>query len=347
MDNISSVNIKQTSDMIKLCLNMKKHKVNIPLMLWGKHGIGKTSIVKQIGESVGYDVVFLNLANMTVEDLLGQIDGNGGYYKPTWLNKSNKPTIYFLDEINRAPKYVIQSIFTLVNEGRIHNFSINEMDYVISACNPTEEYEVTCFEDGAFISRFAHIKIVPDKMEFINYISTLNIKNTIIQETLKKSVSLYNNESFNLGFNVSSDNRSLEKIAFIFEYCDNTTIENVGRNLIESLVGFDAMSIIMETWKNTNKKEINPKNILNGKIEFKNDEIDTINVVNAKLIEYIRNNELTSDDKNGLINYVKYIPKDLQVAFIKDLINVKSYFVDLFDFEYIKSLTEISKDKKK
>ena len=128
INNISSKSLARTRAMVLKAVELKRdHQLNLVPQIHGNHGIGKTQMMYQIGKDLDYNVKVLNLANLSPEELLGQLDGKGGYYRPDWFVVDDKPTIYFLDEMNRAPKYVLQGMFNFINEGRIHTTQLNQM----------------------------------------------------------------------------------------------------------------------------------------------------------------------------------------------------------------------------
>jgi len=345
MDNISSKSIKQTLGMLKGVKRLKDEGVNLPAFLWGNHGIGKTSIVEQFAKDNGYKLVILNLANLSPEDLLGQLDGKGGYYKPSWLQGTeDQKTIFFLDELNRSAKYVLQGIFNFINEGRIHNYRIKPEDLVISAGNPSDEYEVSTFEDPAFLSRFAHIKVAPDQKEFTGYLNSKDLKNTIVQQTLKKSISIYQNNDYEIGFQVLPDNRKLEKVAMMFEIFTDADMEEYGVDLLESTVGFDSSAAFLETWRESKKNVYDPKTILrldkDEEYPFEEEDVEVINNINVKLGTYLKK-KLTKAEKEGFVRYFNFIPRDIQVDFARQIVSINEDLVDLLDTDYVYELLNL------
>ena len=167
---MARVNISKLKEIIAFVARAKReHNITCPILVWGKQATGKTSSVRQVavsinsilkqldGEINGATSVTLNLANQTPEELLGfpskdEATKTTIYFRPAWmLDEPKKQVFYFLDEINRAPKYVLQSMFNFINEGRLHDHPIKDCDIVIAAANPpTEEFEVTDFDDAAF-----------------------------------------------------------------------------------------------------------------------------------------------------------------------------------------------------
>ena len=107
-----------------------------------------------MANDIDYKHFVLNLANQTPEDLSGYPDGKGGYILPNWLDRKSKGTIYHLDEINRAPKYVLQCMFNFINEGRIHTHHINQCglcDGIRKSWSSTK-YDVTHRQIGVTIA---------------------------------------------------------------------------------------------------------------------------------------------------------------------------------------------------
>jgi len=321
--------IANTKKIIEFCVGLKSEDgVNIPSLLIGHQGVGKTQLVSQVADQLGYNLVVLNVANQTPEDLLGQIDGMGGYHRPKWLaNEDDRPTIYFLDEFNRGQKYVLQCMFNFINEGRIHTHSTRSDDYVIAAINPdNEDFNVTCFDDHAMWSRFAHIQVRPTKDEFIHYLNQ-RVGNTVIQAAVSMSANLYTaDKSIDHTYSPIPDNRNLEKIAFI---CDKVTdISDHISELIVAMIGFDAASVILEVWRQ-NRHRADPKKVLSSqKWPFKNDQIDEINCFIVSILDFTQKEDMTDQMFDGLISFIDWIPRDQCVKLLKGIAKAND---DLFN----------------
>ena len=88
-------------------------KNNIPLLLLGKSGTGKSQIIQSIAQSLNLPVVDLRLSQLPPEDLNGlpapatianKNTPSFGYLTPEWFAKflPDTPFVLFLDEINQA-----------------------------------------------------------------------------------------------------------------------------------------------------------------------------------------------------------------------------------------------------
>lgn len=97
---------------------------DMPLLLLGKSGWGKTSMVEQVGAELGLEVVKLSLALMLPEDVGGIPAPRGEsfeYLLPEWFYaRKDKEFILFLDEINQAAPQVLHAIYGLVHERSLH-----------------------------------------------------------------------------------------------------------------------------------------------------------------------------------------------------------------------------------
>ena len=353
-DNTTTKSIGRAIELIKLGVKLKDKGINIPLQLWGRHGIGKTTIVGEVAKQIGADYSIINLANLQPEDLLGQADfKTGGYKKPSFLgslvgddDEHTAPRkIYFLDEINRAPKYVLQSVFNFINEGRLNWWRIRPQDIVIAAANPSDgEYETTCFEDPAFLSRFAHVKVSPEKEEFMNFLGA-QVKNTIVQQALKKSTTMYDDEEWNIGFHIVPDNRKLHKVGMMFDVLKPEEIEGVGVDMLETFVGFETASQLLEVYREAQKNVFEPAKILEKEPEdygFSDNDIDIINNVNIKMCAFVKDTKLTKKQEKGLERYFMYLPKDIQVDFLKQLRIANEDTIKLIDMDYAFDLLSVS-----
>lgn len=161
----------------------------VNLMLWGKHGVGKSSVVYEFGVEVGRRVITLILAQVEATDLIGMPkaipilekaarDGfkevllavNGAltadsipallaayadnwvtaYAMPQWMTVClNEPVIIFLDEANRGRKFEINAVHQLVLEKRLFTHQFHPDTMVVAACNPADEDELGLTQFGA------------------------------------------------------------------------------------------------------------------------------------------------------------------------------------------------------
>ena len=181
-------------------MNIKKFKeampyliqANVATLIQGHHGVGKSQAVKQYCDENGYGFVDLRLGTQDVGDLLGladfELDAKGNkiatkFMRPTWfpVDPASKGII-FLDEINRGRRDVLQAVFQLCLDKKIHEYALPKGWHVVAAMNPsTEDYIVTDISDKAFLDRFCHIKLSPSKQEWFDYAKKTKMNAELVQ----------------------------------------------------------------------------------------------------------------------------------------------------------------------
>jgi hypothetical protein len=148
---------------------------NISVLIRGKHGIGKSSVIKQIAEEFGLPVIDRRLAQLTEGDLLGlpKIDGESTYFLPLeWFITATKtPCVLFLDEFDRASREVQQAAMELILDRSIQGRKIHEGCRIYSAINGGKHgssYSVNNI-DPAIYDRFWIADIDPSIEEWIEW----------------------------------------------------------------------------------------------------------------------------------------------------------------------------------
>lgn len=347
----ASVTIKPFIQIVKaLCHAKREYNINVPIYVHGKHGIGKTTIMEAIANEISYNFVVLNLANQTPDELLGYPDKNGGYILPSWFQRNmnaKNPTLYFLDEINRAPKHVLQAMFNFINEGRIHEARMQKFDMVVAAGNPDDEnYEVVSFEDKAFVSRFAHFYMSPSMDEYIDFLRGLTIKigdqivpaiHESVITTLKESPDFCTHDVLvENRLNLEPDNRAIHKIGVLLNLWKPEFVNEYGVLVSQAMVGQDFTTVLMKNYQNWAELPTPEEILLSKKGEFKkrfkSEQLDMIHCLNSNVTKYMIDKYLVVSSpkegkfdtsvkqiKTGLIDYMKYIPADARVAFMSEL----------------------------
>lgn len=160
-------------------------KVN--LCLKGHQGIGKTQILQQVADELGWDYKAIYCAQTSTEDLIGMPkiveDGKGGwsteFAKPT-LFPDKENTIFVLEEINRAPLEVQQSVLQLLTDKKIGNFVLPKNVLICACINPTDSVYMTQELDSVFVNRMVTIDVETNVEEFCKYAETKGVNPDII-----------------------------------------------------------------------------------------------------------------------------------------------------------------------
>jgi hypothetical protein len=120
-----------------------------PIMLRGRHGIGKSCVVYQFGKQINKTVIERRVSQMTEGDTIGlpKISENGTeWILPDFIVKAcNEPVILFFDELDRGTQEVRQSIFELCDSHKIAGHSLHPDTIIFAAINGGEsgsQYQV-------------------------------------------------------------------------------------------------------------------------------------------------------------------------------------------------------------
>ncbi len=149
---------KAAVDAIKLA-----YTANLPVMLEGKHGIGKSTLLEQAAKELGIDLIVRDLSLMEPPDLVGIPYRDGErtrYAAPSFLPTGGRGLIVF-EEINRADKFMTAPCLQLLTARTINDYRLPEGWLPVAAINPaTDGYDVTEL-DAALMSRFVRISLEP------------------------------------------------------------------------------------------------------------------------------------------------------------------------------------------
>jgi len=156
-------------------------KIKKPVLIRGRHGIGKSETVYQVAESMGLPVVERRASQMTEGDLLGLPDNrdvvvNGikatTFNPPDWfVTACTEPVVLFFDEIDRATMEVRQGIFELTDSRKINGHYLHPDTVIMGAVNGGEhgaQYQVGEF-DPAELDRWTVFDLEPTTEDFLHW----------------------------------------------------------------------------------------------------------------------------------------------------------------------------------
>lgn len=159
----------------------KGAELNKNVLLSGKHGIGKTAVIKEIfTERFGDNWLYFSAATMDPwVDFVGiprETKDEKGHYvelvRPKYFRDDSVEAIFF-DEFNRAPKKVKNAVMELIQFKSINGKKFNNLKVIWAAINPDDAKETYDVEriDPAQLDRFQiriEVPYVPDIDYFRN-----------------------------------------------------------------------------------------------------------------------------------------------------------------------------------
>lgn len=110
-----------------------------PVMIRGRHGVGKSETVYAYAKSIGKRVVERRASQMTEGDLVGLpvVDGNRtSWNPPDWFKDAcDNGVVLFMDEIDRAVQEVRQGFFQLTDSRTINGHKLHPDTVIFAAVN--------------------------------------------------------------------------------------------------------------------------------------------------------------------------------------------------------------------
>jgi len=165
-----AVDFKTFNNVAPLVAAVKK-----PVLLRGRHGVGKSCVVYQTAESLGLPIVERRASQMTEGDLVGlpSTDGNCTTFNPPdWFKEAcDNPVLLFLDEIDRATMEVRQGIFELTDSRKLNGHTLHPETLVFAAVNGGEhgaQYQVGEM-DPAELDRWTVFDVEPTVEDWLSW----------------------------------------------------------------------------------------------------------------------------------------------------------------------------------
>lgn len=270
-----------------------------PVMMRGRHGIGKSAVVYQLVDDIGYNaaekscmfmkgnesldlvpykVIERRVSQMTEGDLLGIPDQEGfdingklaSKFRPfAWLVEAcTAPVVLFLDELDRGIQEVRQGFFELADSRKIAGWELHPGTVIVSAINgggdDAANYQVN--ELGlAEADRWATFDLKPSVEDFINWGKKGNLNSLVMEFITAEHDHLEHNGAIEPGAKYPSRrswkrlNDCLESSGFLDEDTKDT---RAIRFMGDSFVGIEAAGSFAD-FVDTYQFQVTPDDIVN------------------------------------------------------------------------------------
>src|SRR6516164_2556822 len=109
----------------------------VPLHIWGACGIGKSQIVNQVADDLGFEFLDVRAVQLDPVDLRGlpRIAADQTEWVPPRFLPTSGKGILFLDELTSAPQMTQASCYQLVLDRRLGEYQLPDDWVVIAAGN--------------------------------------------------------------------------------------------------------------------------------------------------------------------------------------------------------------------
>lgn len=157
-NQITTVSPSQLVTGLKACISASR-----PVDIWGKPGVGKSDIVKQLARAESLELRDIRASLLDPVDLRGLPYVANGFSKwavPEFLPTTGKG-ILFLDELNRSVTMVQNALLQLTLTRQLGEYTLPTGWNIVAACNYESDGGGITKMISALGSRFIHFNLEP------------------------------------------------------------------------------------------------------------------------------------------------------------------------------------------
>lgn len=147
------------------------YEADQPLLLCGRHGVGKSQILAEAAQRLGVRHVVRDLSLMEPPDLAGLPvvrDGRMVYSPPAFLPRDGRGLLVF-EELNRAPRALQAPCLQLLTARCLNDYRLPAGWLPVACINPTREDYHTHELDPALVSRFLRLDVTAEAGEWLRW----------------------------------------------------------------------------------------------------------------------------------------------------------------------------------
>ena len=332
-----AIDFKTFNGIVDFVLDDKK-----PVLIRGRHGIGKSVVIYQTAARLGLPVVERRASQMTEGDLLGlpSIDGNSTKWNaPDWFKSAcDNAVLLFLDEVDRASIEVRQGIFELTDSRKLNGWNLHPDTVICAATNGGEHganYSVGEM-DPAELDRWTCFDIEPTVEDWLTWAKD-NVC-TLVWDFINQNRNHLEHNDDPEPNKVYPSRRSWDR----FSGClvkgkleeGKTNLEAVF-HLATGYVGFEA-AVAFKDFAETYESLVTPDEILrDGVDKVKTFDINKFNALNEKFEVALKDRELSDTEVTNLAAYFGVLPAELAVHFWGKVCAVNAAALDKLHTEHV------------
>ena len=306
-----------------------------PVFLWGPPGIGKSELVKSIGDSgqLGTTkVIDMRLALFEPTDLRGYPVPNVETGTMQWLPPSDLPTkelseqyetiILFLDELNSAAPSVQAAAYQLILDRKIGQYVLPDNVVVMAAGNRESDKGVSYRMPKPLENRFVHFELRVDFDDWMNWAIDKKINSDVVGflNFAKNDLYQFDPKSSSRGF------ATPRSWTYVGEYLDGeagTLSEGLQTDIVAGCVG-EGTAIKFMAHRKIAGDLPNPSDVLDGKVStLETKEISAMYALATSMCYELKDrSEKCKESKDSTI-------------FDESFSNFISYMMDNFETEMV------------
>lgn len=248
---------------LRKCVNIKR-----PVFMWGPPGIGKSDIVKQIGQEQNREVIDVRLSLWEPTDIKGIPYFNPDQRTMTWAPPSELPTdknsnaILFLDELNSAAPATQAAAYQLILNRRVGPYVLPDGVSIIAAGNREVDKGVTYRMPAPLANRFLHVELRHDYDDWLSWATKNLVHEQVVGYLGFAKQDLYD-------FDPKSASRAFatpRSWSFVSDLLtDDDLDDNTLTNLISGAVG-EGLAVKFMAHRKVAKQMPKPDEVLSGKV---------------------------------------------------------------------------------
>ena len=293
--------------------------VRKPVLLRGRHGIGKSTVVYQYATQQNMEVVERRASQMTEGDLVGlpTIEANSTRFNPPdWFKAAcDRPVVLFLDEVDRATLEVRQGIFELTDSRKLNGHKLHDDTLIFAAVNGGEhgaQYQVGEM-DPAELDRWTVFDIEPSVEDWLAWANDSGISQEIFNFINQNRAHLEHTDDFEPN-KVYPSRRSWERLdqclaqAGLLEDASPALF-----NLTSAFVGFEAAVAFNDFIQNYDRQVSTDDILVKGDFSKLADFgiNDHTAIIDKFEAEEIFKEELEQDQIDNLARYFIMLPSEV------------------------------------
>ena len=214
-----------------------------PLMVWGPPGVGKSSIMRAVAESLGIGFIDVRLAQREPVDIRGLPvpTDNGVVWQVSaeWPRDPKSRGIILFDEITAADRSLQVAAYEFILDRRLGNlYSVPDGWYICAAGNRVEDRAVAGTMSSALANRFMHVELQADVEDWIAWAVAQGLHPSVTGFIRYRPALLFHQEGENLERGWPTP-RAWERVARMLLALDGRGDDLVGK-AVYGLVGDSA-----------------------------------------------------------------------------------------------------------
>ena len=286
-------------------------KAQRPVFLWGPPGIGKSDIVKQLGDELEAHVIDIRLSLWEPTDIKGIPYFDANTSRMAWAPPIELPNeveaakhkniILFMDEMNSAAPAVQAAAYQLVLNRRVGTYKLPDNVFIVAAGNREADKGVTYRMPAPLANRFVHMEMRVDWDDYFSWATENRQHKDVVGFLTFSKKDLYD-------FDPRSSSKAFatpRSWAFVSELLfDDDEDENTLTDLVSGAVG-EGLAIKFMAHRKIASKLPNPTEILKGKVKkMDTKEISAMYSLTVSLCYELKDASDKNDkDFNDKVNY--------------------------------------------